>query len=64
MGFNLGFKGLKTPGNYVEVRFSGEIFGHFSLISFPRYRRALMSLEVERLWGGRAELKGGAQRAC
>jgi len=35
---------LKTPGNYMEV-------GHFSPISVPRYQRALMSLDVERLWG-------------
>jgi len=37
---------LKTPGNYVEVAFSGEICRPFS-----RYRRSLMSLDVERLWG-------------
>jgi len=55
---------LKTPGNYVEFGFSSEIVGHFSPISVPRYRRALMSLDVERLWGRRAELKGGAKRAC
>jgi len=33
MGFNSGFKGLKTPGNYVEVGFPGQIcwplFVHF-----------------------------------
>jgi len=48
---------LKTPGNYVEVEFSGKIVGHFSPISIPCYRRALMSLDVEHLWGWRAELK-------
>jgi hypothetical protein len=30
---------------------------HFSPISVPRYQRALMLLDVERLWGRRAELK-------
>ena len=33
---------LKTPGNYVE---------NLSAISVPCYQRALMSLDVERLWG-------------
>ena len=43
---------LKTPGNYVEFGFLRQNFvGHFSPISVPRYRRALMSLDVERLWG-------------
>jgi len=49
---------LKTPGNYVEVGFlQAKLVGHFSPISVLRYRRALMSLDLERLWGWRAELK-------
>ena len=42
---------LKTPENYVEIGFSGEISRPFSSISVPRYQRALVSLDVERLWG-------------
>jgi len=38
----------KTPGNYVEVKFFRR---NLSAISVPRYRRALMLLDVERLWG-------------
>jgi len=37
--------------------FPAKFVGHFSPISVPRYQRALMSLDVERLWGRRAELK-------
>jgi hypothetical protein len=53
---------LKTPGKEVEVEcgsrvFQAKIFGHFSPISVPRYRRALISLELGRLWCWRAELK-------
>jgi len=46
---------LKTRGNYVEITwksdFQAKFVGYFSPIS------ALMSLDVERLWGWRAELK-------
>jgi hypothetical protein len=41
---------LKTPGYYVVSDFSGEIF-------IFRYQRALISLDVERLWCRQAELK-------
>jgi hypothetical protein len=41
---------LKTPENYVEVEFSGEICQPFSPISVSRYQWAL-SLDVECLWG-------------
>jgi len=43
---------LKTPGNYVEVWFiQAKLVGYFSPISVPRYQRALMSLDMEPLWG-------------
>jgi len=55
---------LKTPGNYMEVGFFRQKFvGHFS-ISVPRYQRALMALDVERLWGLTDGTKGSAQGAC
>jgi hypothetical protein len=41
----------KNPGNYVEVGFSGKFVGQFSPISVPLYQRALMSLDVGRIWG-------------
>jgi len=37
--------------------FQVKFVGHFLPISVPCYRRALMSLDVEPLWGRRAELK-------
>jgi hypothetical protein len=48
---------LKTPGNYVKSVFQAKFVGHFSPISVPHYQRALMSFDVERLWGRRVELK-------
>jgi hypothetical protein len=48
---------LKTPGNYMEVGYSGKICRAISRpFPFLATGRALMSLDVERLWGRRAEL--------
>jgi len=49
---------VKDPWKLRGIRgFQAKFVGHFSLISVPRYRRALMLLDVERLWGWRSELK-------
>jgi len=44
--------------------FLAKFVGHFSPIFVPRYQRALMSLDVERLWGQRAELKAELRLRC
>jgi len=46
---------LKTPGNYVELGFPGQICRPF----LAHFRS---SLDVERLWGRRAELKAVHKR--
>jgi len=40
-----------------KSNFQAKFVGHFKPISVPRYQRAVVSLDVERLWGRRAELK-------
>jgi hypothetical protein len=40
--------------------FQAKFVGHFSPISVSRYRRAVMSLDVERLWGLTGGTKGDA----
>jgi hypothetical protein len=44
--------------------FQAKFVGHFSPITVSRYQGALMSLDVERLWGLTEGTKDGAQKAC
>jgi hypothetical protein len=52
----------KNPVIYVEVGITGQIDRPF--LARNSALPSLMSHDMERLWIWRAELKGGAQRAC
>jgi hypothetical protein len=48
---------LKIPGFTCKLESQAKFVGHFSPDSFLRLQRPLMSLDVERLWRWRKELK-------